>query len=90
MDKQPVELPWYNRKFYDDVGRVYLHRAKDCTGFGIKKDVESATNFETHVLAYISSGNKPTGGYSVVVKKVQYDTEKKALIIHAKVRNRNF
>ncbi|EFC44981.1 predicted protein [Naegleria gruberi] len=82
LEFEVVQNGIYGKKDFRDA--LILQSAKDCPSVAIKKEVETHTNFDTHVLVYVSSGNKPTGGYSVVVKKAQYDSEKKAIVVHAK------
>jgi hypothetical protein len=57
---------------------------KECNPSGIKSDVVETTDFNTQCLIYIASGQKPTGGYSVVVKKIKVDNEAGKIDIYAK------
>nr|CAG4708220.1 unnamed protein product [Naegleria fowleri] len=82
IEFEVVQTGIYGQKDFRDA--ILLQSAKDCPSVGIKKEVETHTSFDNHVLIYVSSGNKPTGGYSCVIKKVQFDPEKNTLIIHAK------
>jgi hypothetical protein len=49
----------------------------------VKNEIVSNTDFEKDMLVYIASGIKPTGGYSVLVKKVLLNTNKNQLEVHA-------
>ncbi|KAG2377573.1 hypothetical protein C9374_009089 [Naegleria lovaniensis] len=82
VEFEVVQTGIYGQKDFRDA--ILLQSAKDCPSVGIKKEVETHTSFDSHVLVYVSSGNKPTGGYSCMIKKVQFDSDKNTLIIHAK------
>lgn len=57
---------------------------KDAIAAGIKNDIVVATDFSNDVLVYVASGSKPTGGYSIVIKKIVFDSKRKKLDVYAR------
>ncbi|KAL9648139.1 hypothetical protein ABK040_007504 [Willaertia magna] len=84
LEFEVVQHGIYGHHAKDFRDALLISSTKDCSNLGLKKEVETQTNFDENVLIYVASGSKPTGGYSVQVKKVQYDNEKQAVVVHAK------
>ena len=57
---------------------------KDAVAAGIKNDIAQATDFGKDMLVYVASGSKPTGGYSIAIKKVAFNGKKKKLSVFAR------
>ncbi|KAL0479511.1 hypothetical protein AKO1_015019 [Acrasis kona] len=64
--------------------KAMLIEEKECVSSGIKSDVIESTNFENKILIYVASGQKPTGGYTVQVKKIKVDVEGAKIEVYAK------
>lgn len=93
---EPLQEGIYGTHPKDFKGAVLVHSASEAKPLGIKQQVIDQTNFETHFLVYIASGTmiifllyfligeKQTGGFKIVVKRVFQDNDSGVMEIYAK------